>query len=497
MSTARLLSIVAISLATLPLCSNHASAQYGAATAPPEQLQTGFNDITAEQAKQFLAVLAGPEFEGRGTGQVGYMKAAHWVAGRLAEYGLEPAGNGNTYFQMMPITQRVPVMSECKITGPNGLEIPGEGNLGFERYTNDGELNGEVVFVSLFGEDAELPIDVELRDKIIIYTTDEAAFAKTPRLLAQKRVAAAIRMIESQPKSIAQTIFSGRRRRSASVSGTIIAGAAAQLADSCGVAPDWSEKANVIATGNQISIKLQMREQQSGAPNVVALLPGSDPELRDEYVVLGSHLDHLGFRNGTVYPGADDNGSGSTAVLSIAKAMAANPVKPKRSVLFMWFAAEEVGLLGSKYYTEHPILPLDNMTCMFNIDMVGRNEDTGEGDTDADNEGHIHLVGSLRGDNKLHELILEVNQHIGFEFETDMETVWNRSDQINFYNHGVPVAFLFGGFHPDYHQPSDKIGDINYKKIASAARLYYLATHAAADYGRFEPNKAEEEATEE
>ena len=231
-----------------------------------------------------------------------------------------------------------------------------------------------------------------------------------------------------------------------------------------------------------------MREETAGAPNVIAWLEGSDPELKNEYVVIGSHLDHLGIRNGKVYPGADDNGSGSTAVLSIARAMALNPVKPKRSVLFMWFTAEEVGLLGSRYYTDNPIHPLDKMTCMLNIDMVGRNEDTGEGDTDADNEGHIHLVGSQRGDNKLHELILDVNKHVGFEFEMDMESVWNRSDQINFYNQGVPVAFMFGGMHPDYHQTSDQFEEINFKKIASAAKLYYLALHATANHGRFGPN---------
>ena len=155
----------------------------------------------------------------------------------------------------------------------------------------------------------------------------------------------------------------------------------------------------------------------------------------------------------------------------------------------MWFTAEEVGLLGSRYYTENPIHPLDKMTCMLNIDMVGRNEDTDEeGDKDADNEGHIHLVGSQRGDEALHELILAANEHVGFDFELDMESVWNRSDQINFYNQGVPVAFLFGGFHPDYHKATDQTPDINFKKVVSAARLYYLALHGAANHGRFEPN---------
>lgn len=473
---------------TFFILTSAADAQFAKTQTAPEDLKTGFDSITEEQAKEFLSVLAGPKFEGRGTGQIGYMKAAHWVAGQLAEIGLEPAGNGETYFQMMPLTRRTPVMDKCDILGPDDFKLPGQGNLGFERYTNEGEVSGELVFVRVTGENPELPADLTFRDKIVIYTADEDAFARAPRLLVSKRPAALLRIIDGEPESISQTIFPGRRRRSTSVSGTVGKPAAIQLTEAFEVEADWMEKSGVFASGKQVTITIPMREEQAAAPNVIALLKGSDPELRDEYVVIGSHLDHLGVRNGTVFPGADDNGSGSTAVLSIAKAMMENPVKPKRSVLFMWFTAEENGLLGSRHYTNNPILPLDKMTCMFNIDMVGRNEDTGEGDADADNEGHIHLVGSQRGDEELHNLILAANKHVGFEFELDMESVWNRSDQINFYNQGVPVAFLFGGMHPDYHQPSDKIEEINYKKVAAAARLYYLAVHAAADYGKFEPN---------
>ncbi len=176
--------------------------------------------------------------------------------------------------------------------------------------------------------------------------------------------------------------------------------------------------------------------------------------------------------------------------------MAANPVKPARSVLFIWFTGEENGLVGSGFYTRHPLRPLDKMTCMFNIDMVGRNEDQGVGDADADNEGHIHLVGSQRGETELHNLILEANQYVGFEFELDMESVWNRSDQVNFYNEGVPVAFMFGGFHPDYHRPTDVVTKINYPKIAAAARLYYIAGFKAANHGKFEMKPGKTEASD-
>lgn len=474
------------------LSVNFAEAQYATTKAPPENLKTGFDSITEEQAIDFLSVLAGPEFEGRGTGQVGYMKAAHWVAGKLAEFGLEPAGNGETYFQMMPLTRRVAVMDKCEVLGPDGFKIAGQGNVGFDRLTDAGEVSGKVVFLNLKGKAAALPEDLNLRDKIVIYSADKEAAGRAPFLIARKRPSASMRVIKDTPISIAQNLFSGRRRRATSVSGTIKFEAAAEIAKAVDLKADWADKEGATESEEEITITIPMREESSAAPNVIAWLEGSDPELKDEYIVIGAHLDHLGIRNGKVYPGADDNGSGSTAVLSIARAMALNPVKPKRSVLFMWFTAEEVGLLGSKYYTDNPILPLDKMTCMLNIDMVGRNEDTGEGDRDSDNEGHIHLVGSKRGDNALHDLILVANEHVGFEFEMDMESVWNRSDQINFYNQGVPVAFMFGGMHPDYHQPSDQSAEINYKKIASAGRLYYLALHSAANHGRFEPNPKKE-----
>lgn len=464
-----------------------AIAQYGDVAPPPAELATGFDSITAEQATEWLNILAGSNFAGRGAGQPGFTKAAHWVAGKLAEFGLEPVGDSGTYFQSMPMTRRSVDMSSCKITGPNGLEIAGEGNLGFVRFTDDVAVEGEVVFVNLAGEGAVLPEGVDLRDKIVIYSADDAARRGAPRLLAEGRPAATFRIVEESPVTAPQTLFPGRRSRSTSISGTIRASAASELAKGLGAPENWNDNTatNAVASGKKIELQMRFREEQTSSPNVVAWLEGSDPDLRHEYVVIGAHLDHLGTQGKDVYPGADDNGSGSTAILSIARAMALNPVRPKRSILFIWFTAEEVGLVGSRYYTSNPLLPLEDMTCMLNIDMVGRNEDAGEGDTDADNEGHIHLVGSMRGETELHDIVLAANKYVGFEFELDMESVWNRSDQINFYNEGVPVAFMFGGFHPDYHQMGDIPSKINFKKVASAARLYYVALHLAAEHEHF------------
>lgn len=475
------------------LVASTSVAQYGNPATVPESLAKGFNSINAEQSEQWLNVLAGPSFEGRGTGQPGYAKAATWVAGKIAEFGLEPIGDHGTYFQMLPMKRRMPIIDECSLSGPNGLEIKAQGNLGFERFADQQEATGELVFVN-FGEKMRLPDDVNLRDKIVIYTVNENAGRGAGTLLARQRPMAAIRVIDSVPESIPQLVRGGRRRGPSSISGTILKSAAKEVvsklgADLASLGNRDAEDVTVHETGETVTLRMRFQEEQAAVPNVVGWLEGSDPLLKHEYVVIGAHLDHLGIRSGTVYPGADDNGSGSTAVLNIAKAFGVNGTRPKRSVLFIWFAAEEIGLVGSRHYTNNPTKPIEDMICMFNIDMVGRNEQNNN-ETAQENEGHIHLVGSKKGETDIHDLVLKANEHVGFTFEFDEEGVWNRSDQVNFYNKGVPVAFLFDGFHPDYHKPTDQVDRINFKKIASAAKLYYLAINFASEHGRFKMTKS-------
>ena len=485
-----------IGLITVLVGTTETRAQFAHGEPVPAELAEGFNSINTDQAKEWLGVLAGPIFEGRGSGQAGYTKAAHWVAGKIAEMGLEPAGEHGTYFQMLPFTRKIPIMSECFISGPQDMKINGVGNFGFDRMTDAPETTGEVVIINFSGNNPSLAPELELRDKIIFYVVDDGpAAARVPNLLARKRVAAAIRVITGEPKSISQVNRPGGRRRSSSISGTITIPAAKKILESVGGQPQWlakpeTEGVDVYPTTESLSISIRTREEPASIPNVVAWLEGSDPTVNHEYVVIGSHLDHLGIRNGTVHPGADDNGSGSTAVLSIANAFTENGNRPRRSVLFMWFAAEEIGLVGSRHYTDNPLKPLENMTCMFNIDMVGRNEETKD-ETSAENEGAIHLVGSKKGESDIHEIVEAANKHDGFRFEYDEEDVFGRSDQYNFFKKGVPVAFLFGGFHPDYHQPSDKVGKINFDKIVAAAKLYYIAINLASEHGHFEMKKSQ------
>ncbi len=484
-----LLSLAAVCLVVVGAIAS-AFGQYDGSLEVPADLKPGFDSITAQQAEGFLNVLAGPTFAGRGTGQPGFLKAAHWVAGKCAEFGLEPMGAGGTYFQMMPMPQVSVVPETTRMTVGDALTIEAPGNLGFQRFVGQPEVAGTLAFVRLVGEPPAIADDVKLEDKIVIYTTSETGGMRSARSLAGKRPAAVLRVVDDTPASSTQVVRPGGRTRSTSISGTIRRAAAEQILKDVGGDPAWLDPSTTnTTTVNDVdktaTIQIRTAQQENAYPNVLAWIEGSDPELRNEYLVIGAHLDHLGKQGDTIYFGADDNGSGSTAVLSIARAMALNPVKPKRSVLFIWFTGEEMGLLGSGYYCDNPILPLDDMICMLNVDMVGRNEEKAD-EAAADNVNTIHLIGSKQGDPALHDVIMRANQHVNFQFEYDEEGVFGRSDQANFYRKAnKSVAFLFGGFHPDYHQPSDQPTKINYDKIAAAARLFYTTIYYAAEHGPF------------
>jgi len=492
----RLIRIASLFLSITPLFSVAACAQFSGSIEPPVDFKTGYDAITDQRAEEWLSILAGPAFEGRGSGQVGFTKAAHWVAGKTAEFGLEPMGDGGTYFQMLPMSRLSVEPAQSKLKGPKELSIVFDKAIGLERFTNVPEVSGKVAFICLAGDSPKLEESVDLRDKIVFYTADDKAQGRAQGIIARLRPAATFRIVKEEPKSGSQLQREGGRQRAASLSGTVATAAASKIVSALGGDASWTKlgeenSAQVYNAEGELKLELRYREEPAAVPNVLAWQPGSDPDLRNEYVVIGAHLDHLGLQNGSLFPGADDNGSGSTALLNIARAISTNPIKPKRSVLFMWFAGEEIGLVGSAYYVDHPLLPLDKMICMLNIDMVGRNEEK-QGETASENETSIHLVGSKQGDLDLHEIILKANQYVNFAFEYDEEGVFGRSDQANFFKKGTSVAFLFGGFHPDYHRPTDQVSKINFRKIAAAAKLFYLTAHFAADHGAFTvPKKPE------
>lgn len=210
--------------------------------------------------------------------------------------------------------------------------------------------------------------------------------------------------------------------------------------------------------------------------NVVAFIKGS--EKPDEIVVISAHLDHEGIKNGEIYNGADDDGSGTVAILEIAQAFQAATKAgkgPKRSVLFLHVTGEEKGLLGSKYYTENPIFPIVNTVTDLNIDMVGRIDDRHK-----ENPNYIYLIGSDKLSTELHNLSEEINKKytkidLDYKYndENDPNRFYYRSDHYNFAKYNVPIIFYFNGTHADYHQPSDTPDKINYELLEKRTRLVF------------------------
>tara|TARA_A100001011_G_scaffold186557_1_gene195174 strand:- start:873 stop:1850 length:978 start_codon:yes stop_codon:yes gene_type:complete len=211
--------------------------------------------------------------------------------------------------------------------------------------------------------------------------------------------------------------------------------------------------------------------------NVAAYIPGC--EKPDEYIIFSAHLDHVGIENGKIYNGADDDGSGTVAILEIAQAFQIafiNGSGPKRSLLFLHLTAEEKGLLGSKYYVENPLYPINNAVANLNIDMIGRLDPK----RPDKNENYIYLIGSDRLSQELHEVSEQANlKYVGldldytFNAENDPNSFYTRSDHYNFAKENIPVIFYFNGTHEDYHKPTDTPDKINYELLSKRTKLIF------------------------
>jgi Peptidase family M28 len=234
--------------------------------------------------------------------------------------------------------------------------------------------------------------------------------------------------------------------------------------------------------------------------NVVGIVEGSDPQLKNTFVAFGAHYDHVGYAEGEVtrgdtgarragapgrvtpgaeddriWNGADDDGSGTVAVMAIARAFAEG-AKPKRSLLFVWHAGEERGLWGSRYFADYPTVPIDGIVAQLNIDMIGRNRDDKPGEANT-----VYLVGSDRISTELHTLNRAANAAMAkpltldYEFNdpTDLEQLYFRSDHYSYAAKGVPIIFFTTGLHPDYHANTDEISKIEFEKMTRITQLIY------------------------
>ena len=211
--------------------------------------------------------------------------------------------------------------------------------------------------------------------------------------------------------------------------------------------------------------------------NVAAIIRGS--EKPNEYIIITAHLDHVGIQGDDIYNGADDDGSGSMALLEIAQAFKLAVLdgnRPKRSIVILHVSAEEKGLLGSRYYVENPLFPLENTITNLNVDMIGRTDPTRE----SDNDHYIYLIGTDRLSSMLHETSEKVNERtvnleLDYKFNAwdDPNRFYFRSDHFNFAKNNIPVIFYFSGTHEDYHMPTDTADKIRYDLLTQRARLIF------------------------
>jgi hypothetical protein len=429
------------------------------AAAPPPRL--GATDLLAH-----VAALTAPEMEGRGSGTPGGDRAARYIAEVLTRAGLRPGGDGGTFFQEFPVAV-IPGLgpgSVLESTGPTARALdPGRDWLPHGGSAT-GEVSGELVFV---GYDDYAGVDA--RGLVALALSGASAPSGGPRpsrleqLIAARRAGArALLLVDDALPAVAATaapvaILSGGITRAA-VS-ALLAGSGRSLDALVKPAPGASGP-RAAATGVQVRLRVDLATEERRAANVIGVVPGVDPTLAGETVVIGAHYDHLGREGDVVYPGADDNASGTAVVLGLAQALAAS--RPPRTLVFALFAGEELGLLGSDHQVRHPsAVPIERMIAMLNFDMVGRLD------------GRHLLVGGVDTGRGFRGLVEAAAKEAGLDVDL-RATGTGPSDHTRFHGAGVPVLFFHSGSHADYHRPSDtadKIDAAGMARIADLGRL--------------------------
>lgn len=463
-----------------------------------------------------LEFLASPELGGRYTLAPNFAIAARYLAAHLEAYGFRGAGEHGDFLQTFQVISAKPD------TAKSSLDITKAGktsNYHFgDFYLNgvaNGEAQGQIVFVGTgISSPAQHHDDyagLDVTGKIVLIAPGNPAEVDASRLSENEQgqgaahAHGAVGVLQIPPQRILDFMKNkGFQERAASRESVRLARESEGKLPVLALGPNLAEELlnafgldlktvydaigrKQALTPKKIDISARMTVSQlltrTTTQNVAGILEGADPQLKNEYVVFSAHYDHLKTGpNGEIYPGADDDGSGTTAILTIAHAMSLE--RPKRSVLVIFHAGEELGLLGSEYNTDYaPVVPLDKMVADLNIDMIGRSRPPGDKDqqdehlTDANT---VYLVGSNRISQELHQISEETNSQFQkmkldyyYNDPNNPERIYFRSDHWNYAKHGVPIIFYFDGTHVDYHRPTDTIDKIDFGKMTKITRLVF------------------------
>jgi Peptidase family M28/PA domain len=484
------------------------------------------NMITPEQLRSYLTVLTSDSLEGRETGTIGNIKAGNYIARQFEEMGLPKVGAEGSHQQRMVYTNEswnqlgMAVNAQTYRNMFNFYAFPStNGVLADKKITAS-----EVVFLGYGIDDAAYSDykGVDVKGKIILINQGEPINSDSISLISKDKKGSAwvsgpkkietafqkgVKAVLIIDPKIAEHVQSNRRFFSRNVIGDVEK-AEGKWANNVFISPDIAKE--IIGSNSKKYAKTRAKCEK-GKPkslvlpcnltltmdkffnqligsNVLGYIEGSDPVLKNEIVVVSGHYDHLGKRGDLIYRGADDDGSGTSGVINIAKAFneaKKQGVGPRRSVLCMLVTGEEKGLLGSKYYTTHPIFPLANTVADVNIDMIGRVDEKYE---KANNPNYIYVIGADKLSSDLHKINEEMNAQYTklaldytYNDENDPNRYYYRSDHYNFAEQGIPVVFYFNGTHADYHQPTDTIDKINFEKMTKIAQLAFYTTWEIAN----------------
>lgn len=474
--------------------------------------------LTPESSYKHLSVLASDEFEGRGTGEPGGERAAAYIADEFKRLGLTGPVDGS-YYQPVKLQKSSFIVSKFSIGGnefTNGKDLFIQGNnpitsinakevifIGYgisdEKYDDLAGLNITDKVVLLINEGE--PKDAQ--GNYLLTGTDTPSEWSTAR---NKRLQA---IMEKKPKlilaasaGVSETLSRFGARLSRPRIGLEQGQGAANAASQVPVANITVETADKILQKSKTSVEqltnainttqkpqpltiktpvattFGASNEPFTSPNVLGFLEGTD--LKDEILIISGHYDHDGkSADGTIFYGADDNGSGTVGVLELARVFSqakADGNGPRRSILFLAFAAEEKGLLGSDFYSQNPIFPLEKTVAALNLDMIGRIDDKHL----LENHNYVHLIGADKLSSQLDSIARDANaRYTHMELDTmyndpkDPMRIYYRSDQYNFAKHGIPVIFFFSGLHPHYHTPEDTVDKIDFDMMAKRIRLVF------------------------
>ena len=484
--------------------------------------------ITAEDLRSYLTVLASDDFEGRETGTEGQRKAADFIAAHFDKLGLPKVGDDGTYFQKIAFT------AESWDNGQIELNVNGKRYRHLSDFLSFPSTNShresfstdEVVFLG-YGIDDPKYSDYRGQNlagkTILIYKDEPVGIDGISHLTGTKELStwstdwrkklevayshgvstvliidpdikksvgeARSTLLSSEMKMGAGGEAEGRYANNAFISSTLakeIVGKKFKKFVKLRDGIKKSGKPDHMDLKTELSMVQKKSIRQITGSNVLGYIEGTDPKLKDEVVVVSAHYDHLGKRSNSIYHGADDNGTGTSTVMDIAQAFVQAQKEghgPRRSVLCLLVSGEEKGLLGSEFYSEHPVFPLENTVADVNVDMIGRTDKKHD-----NNPNYIYVIGSNRLSTDLHDINEAANATFTnleldytFNAKNDPNRFYYRSDHYNFAKKGIPSIFFFSGVHKDYHQPTDTIDKIMFGKMEKIGRLIFYTSWELAN----------------